>query len=253
MISFDMSSPHGPSLRFACAVYIYTNYHYEPHSHFYNELVLIQRGRLRVRIADAEYMLCPGDVIVYPAHVDHEEWAEGGKPVLSWACGFLWDTIGSGSLIHCHDTDGQIQELIAWLVRECYARKPLGEDRSFGLPMLHAILTELGRLSFHEPDAMVDKVRAFVREHFQDAFTLEDLSAVAGLSKSHFVRQYRSVTGRTPMEDARLLRVEEARRLIITTPLPLSEIAPLVGIRNEFHLSRLLKTLLGVGVRDLRP
>ena len=70
--------------------------------------------------------------------------------------------------------------------------------------------------------------------------------AVSGLSKYHFVRQYHSITGHTPMEDARFLRVAQAHHLLMNTALPLHEIGPLVGIRDEFHLSRLLKTVYGV-------
>jgi len=55
------------------------------------------------------------------------------------------------------------------------------------------------------------------------------------------------------MEDARFQRVEEARRLIQTSSLPLSEIAETVGIPGESYLRRLLKSLLGVGMRELRP
>jgi len=73
-----------------------------------------------------------------------------------------------------------------------------------------------------------------------------------GLTKNHFIRQYRILAGRTPMEDVRFLRVEKASELIVATPLPLHEIAPLVGIPNVYHLSKLLKSLLGVGVRELR-
>lgn len=54
------------------------------------------------------------------------------------------------------------------------------------------------------------------------------------------------------MEDVRRLRVEEARELIITTNLLLKEIAPLVGLSDEYQLSRLLRRYLGVSTRKLR-
>jgi len=48
------------------------------------------------------------------------------------------------------------------------------------------------------------------------------------------------------------MRVAQAHHLLMNTALPLHEIGPLVGIRDEFHLSRLLKTVYGVGPRELR-
>jgi len=259
MISFDTPPPDGSSMRFACSVYTYTNFHFERHTHFYHELVLIQRGRIKAHVGGKEYLLGQGDLIVYPANTDHEEWVMGERPLLTSMCAFSWEAIGPGEAIVCHDTDGHMEELLAWLARECYAHWPItgpsaaGKDRSFGLPMLHAILAELKRLSCHEPNAMVDQVRAFIRDNLRSAFTFKDLLALSGLGRSQFAVQYRRITGRSPMEDARLMRVEEARRLIITSPLTLSEIAPMVGMLRRMHLSRLLKTVLGVNVRDLRP
>lgn len=255
MMSFDTSPPHEPALRFACSVYTYTDSHYEPHAHFYNELVLVQRGRLRARIAGREYTLGQGEIILYPANTDHEEWGLGGRPVLCLMCAFLWDAIPPGEILTCRDADGHVEELLSWLASECYMHWPIDKcpDRSFGLPILHAILSELKRLTCREPNAMVEQVQAYIRENLRSSFTFTDLLEVSGLGHSQFTVQYKRLTGRSPMEDARLMRVEEARRLIITSPLTLSEIAPMVGIANEFHLSRLLKTVLGVSVRDLRP
>jgi transcriptional regulator GlxA family with amidase domain len=46
--------------------------------------------------------------------------------------------------------------------------------------------------------------------------------------------------------------MEQARDLIRGTTLPLRTIAKRVGLRSEQHLSRLLRTHFGVGVRELR-
>lgn len=244
--------PYPSPVYFAYSVYIGANHHFPLHSHPYHELVLMHRGQLRAHVADTEYILNPGDLIIYPASTKHEEWTENAKPVLSWACGFF----GKGfekRIVSCRDTRGRILELIASLAAECHTYfKDLSEGENVP-EMLQMLLAEITKLEANEPSAMIDQVRAYMRKNLANPFTLEDLATVASLCPSHFVRQYRVLTGRTPMEDARHLRVEEARRLIITTPLPLSAIAPMVGIASEFHLSRLLKTVLGAGVRNLRP
>jgi len=239
--------------RFAGPVYTNANAHYEPHTHEYNELILIQRGRYRIRVDETEHIAVPGDIAVYPVGIVHEEWAEDGAPVLTWACAFYGDLFEKDRPVFCHDAHGRIEVLLACLAAEFFAHIPWTKERSYGNPLLRTILAELNRLMAHEPRAIVELVRAFVRNNIRDPFTLGDLVRISGLSKSHLTRVYRAVTGHSPMEDARLLRVQEAQRLIQTTELPLGEIAPMVGIPNECHLSRLLKSLLGVGVRDLRP
>jgi transcriptional regulator GlxA family with amidase domain len=70
---------------------------------------------------------------------------------------------------------------------------------------------------------------------------LDDLARKAGMSKYHFVRLYKKLSGRTPMNDVRMIRVEAARDLIITTDLPLKTIATRVGLGNEYYLCRVFR------------
>ncbi len=249
----DVNKVPSPSIDFAYSVYLPANLHISPHTHPYHEMVLVQRGRFRSLVDQRVYVLHPGDVIVYPTGCQHEEWAEDNKPVMTWACGFRWDGLAEGLVAPCRDSRSRIQELLAWLAMDFHEKR---EGRSTGEDMpaiLQTILAEIKRLKKDEPNAMVEQIRHFVRRNLANPFTLDDLARITTLSKWHFVRQFKEQTGRTPMEDVRLLRVEEAKRLICTTSLLLSDIAPMVGVANEFHLSRLLKKVLGVNVRDLRP
>jgi transcriptional regulator GlxA family with amidase domain len=54
------------------------------------------------------------------------------------------------------------------------------------------------------------------------------------------------------MEDVRMIRLEAARNLLLTTNLPLKAIAPRVGLGSEYHLSRLLRRHFDLGARELR-
>lgn len=249
------ASPHNaPENVVTHHVYIPAHHHYPPHTHEHHELVVIQQGRFRVRLSSNEHMANPGDILLYPTGTMHEEWAEDGESVLTWVCAFRWDGFTSDDVLFCHDILGHVQELVAKLAWEfrmiVYA--PEGDRPDNRLALLQAIIEELKRLAAHGNQRMVDQVRAFVHANITKSLALEDLAAVSGLSISYFGKQYRTVTGRTPMEDARLLRIEEARRLIMTTSMPLHEIAPKVGLVDEHHLSRLLKNLLGVTTRELR-
>lgn len=227
--------------------YIAADFHYEPHAHPYNELVLVQQGRFRTRVAGQDFVAQRGDVLLYLAGTVHEEWVECNAPVLVWACAFRWNGFQQDEPILRRDSHGHIQELLAQIH---LLKKTSGAY--ICLRILTKIVEELERLKTAKPDSMVEQVRTFIRSRLAHPLTVDDLAEIAGLSQSHFARLYRDNAGRTPMEDVRFLRVEEARRLIMTTQLPLRQIAPMVGLSNEYHLSRLLRTHLGVGVRDLR-
>lgn len=230
--------------------YIPKGYHYESHCHLYNELVLIQQGRYRSRVAGVDRIASPGDILLYPQGMVHEEWVEDSQLVLTWACTFKQS---GQAFIFCHDTNGRVQELLAQLTGDTMvAHFPKKQkDQRVGA-LFEMLLVELRELVRGQPMSMVEQVRRYIRNNLPRVLTLDELSAVVGLSKYHFARQYHAHTGRTPMEDVRFLRAEEARKLILNTTLPLCSIAPQVGLPDEFRLSRLLKGIFGVGARELR-
>ncbi len=227
--------------------YITAGHHYERHNHSHHELVLIQQGQFRARVMDTDFVARRGDILLYTAGVYHEEWAEKRAPVLVWACGFSWDGFEPDEPILRRDTYGRVQELLAGA--HC-VKKSIGPHMCANA--LRALVAELERLKTTPPDSIVEQVRTYIRARIAERVTVEDLARVTGLSQAYFARRYRALAGRTPMEDVRFLRIEEARRLIMTTEMSLHEIAPQVGISTEYHLSRLLRTHLGVGVRELR-
>ncbi len=232
--------------------YVECHRHYVPHAHAWHELVLIQQGQYRSHVGGKHFIAGPGDILFYTSGTVHEEWVEGDRPVLTWVCLFEGEGFSHDEPIFRHDVEGRLQETIAKLNSFWMEDYVNGGNPNRYTPVLHSLLEQLDQLPAKDSNAMVAKVRTFVRNHMTEPFSVANLADVAALSVSHFVRQYRDITGRTPMEDVRYIRVQEASRLIVNTHLPLHEIAPMVGISDAYHLSKLLKSLLGVTVKDLR-
>jgi len=198
MVHVSQLLANRPKFLSANPVYIPANHHYKSHQHEYNELIVVQRGRLRARLTVGEYVASPGDILLYPAGAFHEEWAEDGEPVLTWVCAF--EKQGLSPLFR-RDAHGLIQDLVARLTgTSLVAQFSQDETQERCSGLLVMLLEELKQLQLDEADAMVEKVRAFVRANLAQPFTLEDLAAVAGVTKYYFVRHYRAVTGRTPMK-----------------------------------------------------
>ena len=80
-----------------------------------------------------------------------------------------------------------------------------------------------------------------MRRHLADKLTLDDLAAVAGRSKFHFLRRYRAETGATPLEALWDMRCAEAAALLKYTGLPVKEIAARTGFSDVAHFSRRIK------------
>jgi transcriptional regulator GlxA family with amidase domain len=76
---------------------------------------------------------------------------------------------------------------------------------------------------------MALRLRAHIDAHYAQPLTVDRLAKIAGLSRFHFIRAFRAATGRTPHQYLRERRLERARELLVTTPMPVTEICDAVG------------------------
>lgn len=93
--------------------------------------------------------------------------------------------------------------------------------------------------------AGIRKVIELMNDEPDEKHTLEDLARMAGMSKFHFLRSFRHSTGVTPHAYLNLVRIEIARKLILTTDISLSEIALSCGFSDQAHFTRSYKKIYG--------
>lgn len=89
----------------------------------------------------------------------------------------------------------------------------------------------------------LQRARDFLAHCFEETVTLEQLAAIAGLSRFHFLRAFTREFGLPPHAYQTRLRVEKAR-LLLQTGMPISEIN--VGFSDQSHLTRHFKRINGV-------
>jgi AraC family transcriptional regulator len=84
-----------------------------------------------------------------------------------------------------------------------------------------------------------------VAAHLAKTLRLGQLAAVAGLSPFHFARAFKLSTGLSPHAYVVRCRIEEAKRLLITSSLPIAEIARRTGFRGTGQLSTRFRASTG--------
>lgn len=87
----------------------------------------------------------------------------------------------------------------------------------------------------------ISDARAFLREHFADPITLDQLSMRFNINKYYFLKVFKSYTGFTPNEYVIKTRINRAKELLRTTDAPIYEIAAEVGIHNPSHFINLFR------------
>ena len=76
----------------------------------------------------------------------------------------------------------------------------------------------------------------FIEANLDSELNLTVLASIADLSRSQLVRAFRASTGFTPIEYVSRIRLQEARRLLLSTDVPLAEIAVLLGFADQKSL-----------------
>lgn len=95
----------------------------------------------------------------------------------------------------------------------------------------------------------IRRAMAFVRQHYADHLTIDAMAAVAGMSVSVFHRRFRTVTGVSPLQYQKHIRLHEARRRLVTEHAEAATVGYAVGYQSASHFSREYKRLFGAPPR----
>ena len=76
-----------------------------------------------------------------------------------------------------------------------------------------------------------------IHEHPSGDLSAETLAGLAHVSLAHFRRLFQEATGEPPHRYVRAARLEQARKLLVLTTLPISRIALDCGFSSQSHLT----------------
>src|SRR5690606_13509439 len=80
-------------------------------------------------------------------------------------------------------------------------------------------------------------VRDYIQANIGEQLSVERLALLAGLSPSHFLRAFKQTDRQSPHQYILSIRLQVAEHLVITTDMPLADIARLTGFANHSHLT----------------
>lgn len=78
----------------------------------------------------------------------------------------------------------------------------------------------------------------WIRDHYAEAFRVEDLARLSGMSVSAFYRNFQAVTAMSPIQFQKQIRLQEARLLLATHPNDVTGVGIRVGYESPSQFSR---------------
>ncbi|WP_260955714.1 AraC family transcriptional regulator [Pseudomonas citri] len=95
------------------------------------------------------------------------------------------------------------------------------------------------------PSQHIAKTVAWLKLNFRQALRMDDLAAQAHMSPSTFRQHFRTVTGMSPLQYQKQLRLQAARQLMLNQKVDASSAGGLVGYESASQFSREYSRLFG--------
>lgn len=95
------------------------------------------------------------------------------------------------------------------------------------------------------PTARIGRAISHIRASFADQLKIEYLADVAGMSPATFHRHFKAVTAMTPVQYQKLLRLQEARRLLLSDSADVAGVGYAIGYESPSQFSREYRRMFG--------
>lgn len=230
------------------------------------ELQYFLEGEGFVLYDGTRYPVGKGDVVVVNSYTIHQVVSEGELPLFCLIidrkfcqyCGIDPVTLQFQPLIR---EDSQLHGLF----RQMMAAYEDREDPFFDAAFKSAVLALLLHLCRHyssprregaaNPSTLerVHQALVFMKANFARKISVDDMAACAGLSKFHFQREFKRVTGTTPNHYLNMIRCAHAQRLLETGRYSVKEVAFLCGFSNCSYFSSTFRHYIGVLPSQIHP
>lgn len=103
------------------------------------------------------------------------------------------------------------------------------------------------------PSQQITMVVTWIKQNFTEAIRVDELSVNANMSPSTFRQHFRAITGMSPLQFQKQLRLQEARQLMLNQNMDAGQAAIFVGYESPSQFSREYRRVFGAPPhRDVR-
>lgn len=154
---------------------------------------------------------------------------------------------------HIPAQGGRVTEQMREIV-EVWSAKDKGLAAATAGAMFQSLLLQLAfshskkatRRKASRSERQLDAARDHIEHHFNEPLTIEDIAKSSGLSRNYFSARFHERFGRTAQEYLLHRRMEAARMLLLSTDLPVKEVAFECGVPDPHHFNKQFRQAEGL-------
>ena len=233
------------------------------HKHEFSELAYLAKGECQVEYGGTSFPLRQGEAVIYPPNVSHVEKPLDTNNIELYFMGFsnidLSDFIGKregdeANVIHTRKLAGTVTDLFREAMLELKNKLPFHPLILSNLGSL--IILHLLRLSAPQQTKFISKdcrfVVDYIDRHFREEINLDTLAEKIYLSKHYLSHLFKEEMGVSPIKYLTQKRLEESKRLLRESDLPITKIAATVGYADPIYFSQFFKKQMGCSPNEYR-
>ena len=217
------------------------------------EILLIDSGSSEILLGDKKYTIQPGDLLIYNPGVVHDEAAWRKNRVGHYCAGISglhMPGLRENALIAedqsrvfpAGDSFGELRALFELMFNALAEEEPQAEQ--FCHHLTRALLVRV--LSVMEgakaapvepPDVLGKRIQDYIDAHYTEALTLQSMGDALHVSPYYLSHVFKKTLGYSPMQYLLRRRIGEAQTLLLTTRLPVGQIAEMVGYDTQSYFN----------------
>ncbi len=151
-------------------------------------------------------------------------------------------TPGSDASTQGGDADGELAHLLKEDMRRYYRLSAVHRLETGARALAGRMLAQRNK----QGTRMVSAVKQYIHEHYAERITLQEVADAVSMSRTYLASLFKQETGMTILHYVVLVRMEEAKKLLLTTPMKVYEISASVGYEDSIHFSKLFKDHYGL-------
>ncbi len=220
------------------------------------EIILICSGSSEYLIHDKKYFIRPGDLLVYNAGVVHDEISGPDIEIGSYCVaigGLHMPGLKPNMLIPADEgyvfptgrSFGDLRILFEMMFRNLASGEPRAE--AFCSSLMHALLVKVLAVTegadaadekpVEEPPILGRRIKEYIDRHYMEPITLQSMGEALHISPYYLSHVFKQMSGYSPVQYLLRRRIGEAQTLLITTDLPITRIAEMVGYDTQSYFN----------------
>jgi YesN/AraC family two-component response regulator len=226
-------------------------WNFERHKHECIEMLYFLYGNAEVTTPDTSMDATFYDIVIYPKgmyHTEHLQFNHHQEIMCVWAD---IPELELPNMIRIQDKDASIKWLLENLHAE-YKNAHPSESLIQHYVKTAAILIARKCFDVERASDTVSRVMLYMQDHMAETITVEQLSALVYVSKSYLSRIFKQQTGMTLIEYQRLIRINSAKTLLVSSDTSVEEISYIIGYNSPKYFCKAFRTCTGMSPREFK-